>query len=71
MNVNNNSIGNNQGDALSMALKYTKADKIFLANNRLSTDAILLILDNMNPNIKEINLSDNKIIADKEAIETQ
>lgn len=53
-----------------MALKYTKADKIFLANNRLSTDAILLILDNMNPNIKEINLSDNKIIADKEAIET-
>ena len=71
MNVNNTSIGSLQGDALSMALKFTKADKVFLANNRLTTDAILLILENMNPKIKEINLSDNKITADKDAVQTQ
>ena len=55
---------------MSSALKLSKAEKIFLANNRLSTDVIIKILENVSTSIKEINLSDNKITADKQAVET-
>ena len=47
-------------------MKYTKVQKVFLANNRLASDAISQIIENINPEIEEVNFSNNKLVEYKE-----
>jgi len=65
INIQNFSIGNMQAQALGEAIKNTVAKKLQLASNRLSTVGALSIIQNINPSVQEINLSNNTI-QDKE-----
>lgn len=56
--------------AVSKAIKYTKADSVYIANNRMTSDAIYDLLNNLNSSIRELNLSENKMDHDNEAIQT-
>lgn len=44
-----------------MAIAYSKAEKINLINNRLTSDGALKILEHINPNLKSINISNNNL----------
>ena len=65
INLYNASIGNMQAKAIGNAIKHSKAEKLYLQNNRLTNKGALSILENLNQNIKELNLSDN-ILEDNE-----
>jgi len=53
--------------AVNKAVKHTNADRVFLANNRMTPDAIYDLLNNLNPSIRELNISENKMDNDNEA----
>ena len=56
--------------AVNKAIKHTKADRVYIANNRMTSDAIYDLLNNLNPSIRELNLSENKMDHDNEGIQT-
>ena len=61
MNIDSYMMGDTQAKAVGRALKCTAAEKLQLANNRLNPKGALNILQNLSKNVKEINLSDNKL----------
>ena len=57
----NHSIGNFHAKAMAEAFKYSHAEKINVQNNRLDHKGALGILEAINENLTEINLSENQI----------
>lgn len=44
-----------------MAIAYSKAEKLNLVNNRLTSDGAVKILEHLNANLKSINISNNSL----------
>lgn len=61
LNLSNYEMGNHQAKALGEALKYSKAEKLTVLNNRLNSDGAETILRNVNSNLRMINLSNNNL----------
>ena len=61
LNLSNYEMGNVQAKALGVAIKYSKAENLNVINNRLTSEGALHILENINPSLKSINLSDNNL----------
>lgn len=48
-----------------MGMKHTKVKNVYLANNRLTNHSLVHVINNINANIKELNLSNNKLEPDE------
>ena len=55
-------MGNMQAKALGFAIKYSKAENLNVINNRLTSDGAYHILENVNPTLKLINISNNSLL---------
>jgi hypothetical protein len=44
-----------------VAIAYSKAEKLNLVNNRLTSEGALKILEHFNANLKSINISNNSL----------
>ena len=63
INMNDGAIGDLQAEALGEAIKYAKQEKIYACNNRLSQEGALHIIEAITGMVKELNLSDNDLMA--------
>jgi Leucine-rich repeat (LRR) protein len=61
VNIKSYLIGDKYAEALGNGLKYSTANKLNLAQNRLNPTGGLKILQGLNPNVKELDISDNKL----------
>jgi len=61
LRMTNYSMGNAVSKAVGKAIFYSKAEKLSMQNNRLSPMGALNIIKNINPTMKEIDLSGNTL----------
>ena len=61
LNIHAFKIGEKYAEALSEGLKYSHASRVNLAQNRLRESGGLKILQGLNTNVKDLDLSDNQI----------
>ena len=61
INIKSFLIGDKYAEALGHGLKHSMAHKVNLSQNRLKPTGALKIIEGMNSNIREIDLSDNRI----------
>lgn len=61
LNIKNFLIGDKYAEALASGLKLAKAHKLNLSKNRIKPKGGIKILQGVNPEVKEIDLSDNRI----------
>ena len=62
LNLSNYEMGNVQAKALGLAIKYSKAENLNVINNRLTSDGAYNILENVNPTLKLLNISNNSLL---------
>ena len=59
INIKSFKIGDKYASALADGLKYSAAETINLAQNRLKPEGALKIIKGINSNVKEVDFSDN------------
>ena len=62
LNLSNYEMGNIHAKAFGIAIKYSKAENLNVINNRLTSEGAIHILENVNPNLKSINISNNNLL---------
>ena len=61
LNLSNYEMGNVQAKALGFAIKHSKAENLNMINNRLTSEGANHILENVNPTLKLLNISNNNL----------
>ena len=68
LNIKSYLMGDRYAEVFSNGLKYSAAQKLNLAQNRLKPNGGVQILKGINPQVREIDLSDNSLGENNECI---